>query len=47
MGDLLQHAAGVMEHEIEQAGCRIEVNVAPGLPPVAGDPVRSNWPFVT
>lgn len=38
VGDLLQHAAAAMTHEIEQAGCHIEVTVAPQLPAVAGDP---------
>ncbi len=46
-GDLRpEHAPlGGMEHEIEQAGCRIEVNVAPGLPPVAGDPAALELAF--
>jgi two-component system, OmpR family, sensor histidine kinase SenX3 len=38
IGDVLEHAVSVMAQEIEQAGCRMEVNVAPELPAVAGDP---------
>ncbi len=45
VGDLLQHAAEAMMREIEQAGCEIEVNVAPGLPAVAGDPVAVELVF--
>jgi signal transduction histidine kinase len=39
VGDLLEHAVGAIMPEIEQAGCHIEVTIAPGLPAVAGDPV--------
>jgi signal transduction histidine kinase len=39
IGDLVDHAAAAMAQEIEQAGCRIDLTVAPGLPAVAGDPV--------
>jgi len=45
IGDLLEHAAGVMEQEVEQAGCRIELNVAPDLPSVAGDPASLDLAF--
>ncbi len=45
VGDLLEHAAGAMAQEIEQAGCRMELTVAPGLPPVAGDPVALELVF--
>ena len=38
-GDLLEHAASSMAQEIEQAGSRIELAVAPDLPAVAGDAV--------
>jgi signal transduction histidine kinase len=38
IGDLVEHAAAAMAAEVEQAGCRVEVNVAPDLPTVAGDP---------
>ncbi len=38
VGDLLQRAVASMTQEIEQAGCHIEVTVAPGLPHIAGDP---------
>lgn len=42
VGDLLEHAAASMAQEIEQAGCRIELTVAPELPPVAMRS-NSNW----
>ena len=45
VGDLLEHAAGLMAHEIEQTGCRLDVNVSPGLPPVAGDPAALELAF--
>ena len=45
VGDLLEHAAAAMAHEVEQAGCRIEVNVAPELPVVSGDPVALEHAF--
>ncbi len=45
VGELLQHAAAAMMQEIEQAGCRIEVTVAPGLPVVAGDPAAVELVF--
>ena len=45
VGDLLQHAAAAMMHEIEQAGCHIDVTVAPELPAVAGDPVAVELVF--
>jgi signal transduction histidine kinase len=38
IGDLVEHAAAAMATEVEDAGCRVEVNVAPDLPSVAGDP---------
>jgi two-component system phosphate regulon sensor histidine kinase PhoR len=45
VGDVLQHAVAAMMPEIEQAGCRAEVNIAPGLPVVAGDPVAVELVF--
>jgi signal transduction histidine kinase len=45
IGDLLEHAAAAMAQEIEQAGCRIELTVAPELPAVAGDPVALELVF--
>jgi signal transduction histidine kinase len=45
IGDLLEHAAAAMSQEIEQAGCRIELTVAPDLPPVAGDAVALELVF--
>jgi signal transduction histidine kinase len=45
VGDLLEHAAAVMAGEIEQAGCRLELNVVPELPAVAGDPVALELVF--
>jgi two-component system phosphate regulon sensor histidine kinase PhoR len=45
VGDLVEHAAGAMAQEAEQAGCRMEVTVAPELPAVAGDPVALEHAF--
>jgi signal transduction histidine kinase len=45
VGDLVQHAAAAMAQEVEQAGCRIEVTVAPDLPAVAGDPLAIEHAF--
>jgi signal transduction histidine kinase len=45
IGDLLEHAAAAMAQEIEQAGCRIELTVAPDLPVVAGDAVALELVF--
>jgi signal transduction histidine kinase len=45
VGDILQHAVSAMMQEIEQAGCHVEVNIAAGLPPVAGDPVAVELVF--
>jgi len=45
IGDLLEHAAASMAQEIDQAGCRIELTVAPDLPPVAGDAVALELVF--
>ena len=45
IGDLLEHAAAAMTQEIEQAGCRIELTVAPELPAVAGDAVALELVF--
>jgi signal transduction histidine kinase len=45
IGDLLEHAAASMAQEIEQAGCRMELTVAPDLPPVAGDAVALELVF--
>ncbi len=45
VGDLIEHAAEAMAQEIEQAGCRIEVTIAPELPAVVGDPVALELAF--
>ena len=45
IGDLLEHAAASVAQEIEQAGCRIELAVAPDLPAVAGDAVALELVF--
>jgi signal transduction histidine kinase len=45
VGELLQRAAATMTQEIEQAGCRIEVTVAPELPLVEGDRVAVELVF--
>ena len=45
VGDLVEHAAAALAQEIEQAGCRIEVTVAPDLPAVSGDPVALELVF--
>lgn len=45
VGDLLEHAAAALAQEIEQAGCRMEVTVAPDLPAVMGDPVALELVF--
>ena len=45
VGDLLHHAAEAMKGEISQAGCRIEMAIAPGLPPVSGDPAAVELVF--
>ena len=45
VGDLLDHAAAAMSEEAEQAGCRIEVTVAPGLPALEGDPAALEHAF--
>jgi signal transduction histidine kinase len=45
VGDVLQRAVATMMQEIEQADCRIEVNIAGGLPAVAGDPVAVELVF--
>lgn len=37
VGDLLEHAASATAQEVEQAGCRVELNVAPDLPTLHGD----------
>jgi signal transduction histidine kinase len=45
VGDLLEHAAEALAQEIEQAGCRSEVTIEPGLPAVAGDSVALELAF--
>jgi signal transduction histidine kinase len=45
VGDILEHAAAAMAQEIEQSGCRMELTVAPELPPIAGDPVALELVF--
>jgi signal transduction histidine kinase len=45
VGDVLQHAVAAMTQEIEQAGCRMEVDIAPGLPEAAGDSIAVELVF--
>jgi signal transduction histidine kinase len=45
VGDLVRHAAATMMQEIEQAGCHVEVTIAPELPAVAGDRVAVELVF--
>jgi signal transduction histidine kinase len=45
VGDVLQHAITAMMPEMEQAACRIEVNIATELPVVVGDPVAVELAF--
>jgi signal transduction histidine kinase len=45
VGDLLRHAAATMTQEIEQAGCHLEVTIAPKLPDVRGDRVAVELVF--
>ncbi|MBL8209808.1 MAG: HAMP domain-containing histidine kinase [Bryobacterales bacterium] len=37
VGDLLEHAAAAMAYEIERAGCKLELTLAPELPVLTGD----------
>jgi signal transduction histidine kinase len=43
--DVLEHAVASMTHEIEQAGCRMELDIANNLPAVAGDAVAIELVF--
>jgi signal transduction histidine kinase len=45
VGDLIERAAATMTQEIEQAGCNIEVTIAPELPVVEGDLVALELVF--
>ena len=45
IGEVLQHAAAALAQEIEQAGCRIELTIAPDLPTIAGDAVALDLVF--
>jgi signal transduction histidine kinase len=45
VGDVLQHAVDLMTPEIEQAGCRIEVNIPSDLPAVSADPIAVELAF--
>ncbi|MBV9505363.1 MAG: HAMP domain-containing histidine kinase [Acidobacteriia bacterium] len=45
VGDVLRHAVDVMTPEIEQAGCRIEINIPGELPSVAADPIAVELAF--
>ncbi len=45
LGDLIEHAAAAMAPEIEQAGCRMDLTVAPELPAVPGDPLALEHAF--
>ena len=42
---MLENAAGTMHLEIQQAGCRMEVNVPAGLPCVEGEPMTLERAF--
>ncbi len=43
--DLLENAATAMAQEIEQTGCRLELNVTPELPAVSGDRIALELAF--
>jgi signal transduction histidine kinase len=45
VGDVLKHAVDVMTPEIEQAGCRIEMNIPSELPAVCADPIAVELAF--
>jgi len=45
VGDMLEHAVEAMMPEINEARCRIEVNIASGLPAVEGDAVAMDLVF--
>lgn len=45
LNDALNHAMDAMASEIEQAGCRIEMNITDELPPVAADPIAVELVF--
>src|SRR5205807_2243527 len=45
VGDVLKHAVDMMMPEVEQAGCRIEMNIAGELPAVAADPMAVELVF--
>ena len=45
VGDLLDHAVATMAQEIEKAGCRMELTVAPDLPGLTGDPIAIEQAF--
>jgi signal transduction histidine kinase len=45
VGDLVEHAAAAVKQEAEQAGCRIDVEVAPDLPALQGDPLALEHAF--
>jgi signal transduction histidine kinase len=43
--DLLEHAAAALAPEAQQAGCRVELTLAPDLSPISGDPVALELAF--
>jgi signal transduction histidine kinase len=45
VGEVLRRAITAMTPEIEQEDCRIEVKIADGLPPAAGDPIAVELVF--
>lgn len=42
---VLEHAAAVMQTEVEQAGCQLEINIPAGIPCVEGDPMTLEQAF--
>lgn len=45
VGKLLEDAVAAMADDIEQAGCRVDLRIASGLPPISGDPVALSRAF--
>ena len=45
IGDVVQRAVAAMMPDVEEAGCRLELNIAEELPTVAGDPVAVELVF--
>lgn len=42
---LLEQAASTMQAEVQQAGCRLDLHLAPNIPPVTGDPMTLERAF--